>query len=53
MQTYTILMHACMLKKKRRREIGEIFFLKKTIVIWTLILKTNGIGQSSIHQMYK
>lgn len=29
MQTYTILMHACMLKKKRRREIGEIFFLKK------------------------
>lgn len=52
MQTYTILMHACKKKKKKKRDWRD-FLLKKTIVIWTLILKTNGIGQSSIHQMYK
>lgn len=52
MQTYTILMHVCKKKKKKKRDWRD-FLLKKTIVIWTLILKTNGIGQSSIHQMYK
>lgn len=45
-------MHVCKKKKKKKRDWRD-FLLKKTIVIWTLILKTNGIGQSSIHQLYK
>lgn len=50
-------MHVC----KKKKEIGELFFFKNkynsnmdfdffkkinTIVIWTLILKTNGIGHN-------
>lgn len=52
MQTYYF--DACMyVKKKKKKRDWRDFLLKKTIVIWTLILKTNGIRQSSIHQMYK
>lgn len=40
-------------KKKKKKRDWRDFLLKKTIVIWTLIFKTNGIGQSSIHQLYK
>lgn len=38
-------MHVCKKKKKKKRDWRD-FLLKKTIVIWTLILKTNGIGHN-------
>lgn len=50
MQIYTTVMHACISQKRDWKD----FLIKiNTILIWTLILKTNGIGQSSIHQIYK